>query len=78
MPDSNYTKIYTGNSISAQRIAFELEKLDIIPVLRDQTDSGLLPMFGASNSILKLVYVHKDEYDKAIKIVEDLRSELQE
>ncbi|WP_396601267.1 putative signal transducing protein [Algibacter sp. R77976] len=78
MPDSNYIKIYSGDSIRAHRIASELEKSDIIPVLKDQTDSGLLPIFGASNSILKLVYVHKDEFDKAKNIVENLSSELQE
>ena len=77
MPDSNYTKIYTGDSISAQRIASELEKLDISPILKEQTDSGLLPIFGASNSILTLVYVHNDEYDKAKKVVEDMSSELE-
>ena len=78
MHDSNYTKIYTGDILTVQRIVSELEKSDIIPVLKDQTDSGLLPIFGTSNSILKKVYVHKDEYDRAIKIVKNLNSELQE
>ena len=78
MPDSNYSKIYTGDAMSAQRLVSELEKLDIVPVLKEQTDSGLLPIFGASNSILTLVYVHNDEYEKARKIVENLSSELQE
>jgi len=78
MTDSNYTKIYTGDSIIVQRIASELEKLDIIPVLKDQSDSGLSSLFGSSDSILKQVYVHKDELDKALPVVEKISSELQD
>jgi hypothetical protein len=78
MKDSNYTKIYTGDLISVQRIVSELEKLDIIPVLKDQTDSGLLPIFGTSNSLLKQVYVHKDELEKATIVMDSIGSELQE
>ena len=78
MTDSNYTKIYTGDSIIAQRIVSELEKLDIIPVLKDQSDSGLSSLFGSSDSILKQIYVHKDELEKATIVMDSIRSELQE
>jgi hypothetical protein len=61
-----------------QRIVSDLEKEDIIPVLKDQTDSGLLPLFGTSNSLFKQVYVHKDELDKAVLIVENITKELQD
>jgi hypothetical protein len=78
MTDSNYTKIYTGDLIIVQRIVSELEKIDIIPVLKDQTDSGLLPIFGTSNSLFKQVYVHKDEIEKATAVMDRISSELQE
>ncbi|MGB5420004.1 DUF2007 domain-containing protein [Algibacter sp.] len=78
MKDSNYSKIFTGDTISAQRVASELEKIDIIPVIKDQSDSGLSPIFGGSNSVLSIVYVHNDEYEKAKIVVESLSSELQE
>jgi hypothetical protein len=78
MKDSNYTKIYTGDLISVQRIVSELERLNIIPVLKDQTDSGLLPIFGTSNSLLKQVYVHKDELEKATIVMDTMGYELQE
>ncbi|TNJ41551.1 DUF2007 domain-containing protein [Tamlana fucoidanivorans] len=78
MTNSNYVKIYTGELIVVQRMVSELEKLDIIPVLKDQTDSGLLPIFGSSNSIFKQVYVHKDELDTAQKVVDAISSELEE
>lgn len=77
MTDSNYIKIYTGDIMIVQRIVSELEKLNIIPVLKDQTDSGLIPLFGTSNSIFKQVYVHKDELDKANSIIESLNLELE-
>jgi len=78
MTDSNYTKIYTGDLIVVQRIVSELEKIDIVPVLKDQTDSGLLPIFGTSNSLFKQVYVHKDEIEKATAVMNRISSELQE
>lgn len=78
MTDSNYTKIYTGDLISVQRIVSELEKINIIPVLKDQTDSGLLPIFGTSNSLFKQVYVHKDELEKATIVMDSIGSELQQ
>ncbi|MFI1744139.1 DUF2007 domain-containing protein [Thalassobellus sediminis] len=78
MIDSNYIKIYTGELIIVQRIISELEKLDIIPVLKDQTDSGLLPIFGTSNTIFKQVYVHKDEIEKATPIIESITTELKD
>ncbi|GAA4946474.1 hypothetical protein GCM10023314_19710 [Algibacter agarivorans] len=74
---SNYIKVFTGDIIIAQRIVADLEKEDIIPVIKDQTDSGLTPLFGSSNSILKQIFVHKDELDKAVLVVENITSELQ-
>jgi hypothetical protein len=74
---SNYIKVFTGDIIIAQRIISDLKKENIIPVVKDQTDYGLIPIFGSSNSILKQVFVHKDELDKAVLAVENITSELQ-
>lgn len=76
MTDSNYIKIFTGEVMEVQKIILELEKQDIIPVVREQTDSGLLPIFGMSNSLLKQIYVHKDEHEKAMLILKNLNLEL--
>lgn len=78
MTDSNYIKIYTGELIIVQKIVSELEKIDIIPVLKDQTDSGLIPIFGTSNSIYKQVFVHKDELEKVAPIIENITSQLKD
>ncbi len=78
MSESNYIKIYTGDILVVQQIVSELEKHDIIPVVRDETDSGLLPIFGSSNTLLQKVSVHKDELEKALKAIESIISEPQE
>ena len=74
---SNYIKVFTGDINIAQRIISDLEKENIIPVVKDQTDSGLTPLFGSSNSVLKQVFVHKDELERATPIIENLKGKLQ-
>ena len=79
MKDSNFKLIYTGNFIVAQRIVSDLEKENINAVVKEQTESGLsIPVFGGSNSDYQEIYVHKDELDKAVSIVKNITSELQE
>ncbi|ALJ03826.1 hypothetical protein APS56_01075 [Pseudalgibacter alginicilyticus] len=78
MNDSNYTIIYSGNLIIAQRIVSELKKANIHAIVKEQTESGLLiPVFGGSNSDYQELFVHKDELDKALPIVKNITSELQ-
>ncbi|MEP3836017.1 MAG: DUF2007 domain-containing protein [Algibacter sp.] len=77
MTDSNYIKIFTGELLEVQKIVPELEKHDIIPVVKEQTDSGLLPIFGMSNSTLKQIFVHKDEHEKALTILKTITSDSQ-
>lgn len=79
MSDSNYIKIYTGDFIIVQRIISDLEKEDIIAVVKDQTESARLAGFGGG--ILpgfQEVFVNKDELDKAVLVIENITSELQE
>ncbi len=79
MEDSNYIKIFSGNFIIVQRIVSDLEKENINAVVKDQTESGLISVFGASKSTgLQEIFVHKDELDKAVAVVENITSELQD
>ena len=78
MTDSNYIKIYTGNFAVVKRITIELNALDINPVVKDQAESAILGGFGGSLAPdFQEVYVHKDELEKATKIVNDITSELE-
>ncbi|MCF7560000.1 DUF2007 domain-containing protein [Sabulilitoribacter multivorans] len=79
MSDSNYIKIFTGDMIIVQRIVSELENADIVPVVKDQTESARLAGFGGGNFPgFQEVFVNKDELDKAVVIVESITSELQD
>lgn len=78
MNDSNYIKIFTGNFIIVKRIVFDLEKENIIPVVKDETESARLAGFGGGIIPgFQQIYIHKDELEKATPIIESITSELQ-
>ncbi|GAA4973761.1 putative signal transducing protein [Algibacter aquimarinus] len=78
MSNSNYTKIYTGDFIIVQRIVSDLEKENIIPVVKDQTESARLAGFGGGIVPgFQQIYVHDDELEKAVLIIESITSQLQ-
>lgn len=69
--ESHYTKIYTGSFIIVQLLTSKLEDIGISPVIKDETESGRLAGFGASISGSQEVYVHNDELDKAVPVVQE-------
>ncbi len=78
MSDSNFTKIFTGNFIIVQRIISELEKININAIVKDQTESARLAGFGGGIIPgFQQIFVHKDELDKAIEIVESINADMQ-
>ncbi|WP_299886383.1 DUF2007 domain-containing protein [uncultured Lacinutrix sp.] len=77
MTDSNYVKIYTGNAIVVQLIKQQLENIGINPIIKDETESGRLAGFATSIPSFPEVYVHENELDKAVPVVEAVRSEME-
>lgn len=75
MSESNYIKVYTGDLFIVQRIAQELEDIGISAVMKEQNESGLDPKIYGGH-LLQEIYVHKDELDKAIFVVEKITKEL--
>ena len=67
--ESNYTRICTGSMISVQLITSKREAVGISPVIKEQNESGLDPKIYGGH-LLQEVYVHKDELDKAVPIVQ--------
>lgn len=67
--DSNYSKIYTGNRFTAQRIEAKLKEIDIAPVIKDESNSAHLAGFAANVDGELELHVHNDELDKAMIIV---------
>jgi hypothetical protein len=78
MTDSNFIKIFTGNFIIVQRIVSELKKNDINAIVKDQTESARLAGFGGGIVPgFQQVFVHKDELDKSVEIIESINAELE-
>lgn len=63
--ESHFKRVYTGPLVDAKRIEAKLKEIDIIPVIKNESESGRLagfapPVFGQVQ-----VFVHEDEFEKA-------------
>jgi hypothetical protein len=72
-----YTKIYYGNFILVTRVKDELERVGIIPIIKDEGESQRLGGQGSINNGFQDLYVHNDELDKAAVIVERVKGEME-
>ena len=70
--ESNYTKIFTGNSFVAQRIVGELHLIGIEAIIKDEPESARLAGFATTTAGLVDLFVHKDEVAKASEVVDKL------
>jgi hypothetical protein len=77
MSESEYTKIYYGNFILVTRVKNELEKADIIPIIKDEGESQRLAGYASMNAGFQEVFVHNDELEKATVIVEKVKAEME-
>jgi hypothetical protein len=77
MSDSEYTKVYFGNFILVTRIQSELEKLGIVPIIKDEGESQRLAGYASMNQGYQEVFVHNDELDKATAIVAQVKAEME-
>ena len=69
----NFIKIFTGNSITVLSIMNALEDKNIIAVVKDDSESARLAGFGMVAPGLQEGFVHQDELDEAIRIIESLK-----
>ncbi len=67
--ESNYTKIFTGNSFVAHQIVSHLHGMGIEAIIKDEAESGRLAGFATTTAGLVDVFVHKDEIEKAKEAV---------
>ncbi len=70
--DSAYTKIFSGSTIMAGRIANELHAAGIEAVIKDEAESARLAGFASSMLGNADIYVNKDEVDRSRHIVEGI------
>ena len=66
---SNYKKIFTGDSINAKQIANQLHKIGIEAVVKDEAESARLAGFASSMLGQVDIFVHKDEFEKAMIVI---------
>jgi len=66
----DFIKIFTGNAINVLALRNALEEKNIVAVIKDDSESARLAGFGMVAPGLQEVFVHEDELDQAIRIVE--------
>jgi len=76
MNESEYIKIYTGSFVITKLIISRLEDIGISPVVKDETESGRLAGFGPAIPGSQELYVHENELDKAVPLVEEVRASM--
>ncbi|ETN95382.1 putative signal transducing protein [Zhouia amylolytica] len=70
--ESHYKRIYTGPGVIADQIATRLKEVDIIPLLKDESESGRLAGFAPQVYGYIQVFVHEDELEKAQIIMDQM------
>lgn len=70
--ESNYSKIFSGNSIEAQKIVAKLHESGIEAVVKDETESGRLAGFPPASFGHVDLYVHNDELERAQELIKEL------
>ena len=69
----DFIKIFTGNAISVLALRNALEEKRIVAVIKDDSESARLAGFGMVAPGFQEVFVHKDELDLAVRVVELLK-----
>lgn len=73
--ESDYHKIFAGTTMMGKRILGELKVVGISPILKNEGESARLAGFGMLDNQSVELYVHKDEMQKALNIVQGLSKE---
>jgi hypothetical protein len=68
--NTNYTRIFSGNFILSQTLVNQLREIGIVPLIKDESESGRLAGFGSPIQGNQEVFVHADELEEAQKIVQ--------
>lgn len=77
MSTTEYTKVYSGNFILVTRVKEGLEQVGIVPIIKDEGESQRLAGYGSMNQGFQEVFVHNDELDKAVTIIEKIKAEME-
>jgi hypothetical protein len=67
----DYLCVFYGNHIDTLNILDSLKKINIIPIVKNESDSARLAGFGVFDYQNK-IFVHRDEYKKADKLIKSI------
>ena len=77
MSNTEYTKVFSGNFILASRIKDELERIGIVPVIKDEGESQRLAGYGSMNQGWQELFVGNEEVEKAKVIIDKVKTQLE-
>jgi hypothetical protein len=72
-----HVKVFTGNSIFANRLGNLLREANIPTIIKDQVASGVLAGFGTLDRAIEL-YVQDTDLEKANEIINAFQKEISE
>jgi len=75
MSNNNYIKIFSGSFVVVSLALDRLKDIGIKGIVRDESESARLAGFGASIQNFQELYVHEDELDRAIPIINKVKSQ---
>lgn len=75
--ETDYIKVYTGSMVVVQLLIDKLQEIGISPIVKDEMESGRLAGFGASIPFQQELYVHQDEVDKAVPVVQSTLAQIE-
>lgn len=70
--DSNYSKVFSGNQFVAKKIIDQLRGVGIEAIVKDETKSARMAGFASTMDGDVQLHVHKDELEKAQKVITEL------
>jgi hypothetical protein len=68
---SDYKKIFTGDSLAANRLVSKLHEIGIEAIAKDEAKSARLAGFASSMLGSIDVFVHKDEHERAMAVIKE-------
>ena len=67
----DYLCVFYGNHIDTLNIIDSLKKINITPIVKNESESARLAGFGIID-FQKKIFVHKDEYIKAERLIKSI------
>ena len=67
----DYLCVFSGNHIDSLNVINSLNKINIHPIVKNESESARLAGFGIIDH-KKKIYVHRDEYRKAEELIKSI------